>query len=524
MSTATRQRTRTLELEPARRGSKYCHIGRTGAMGRGGMGQVSFGEIEFPLGQIRPCAIKSIQRDRINAYNIALFAREALIGWDVSGHPNIVSTRTFGMRDDGRLFIVLDREGPALDEVDDELFSNFPRIQLIAENALSALRHIHRRSVIHGDVSQANILLSRDGVAKLTDFGLARRIDDQGASGKKRRPSLARGICGVPSYAAPEVLHGGRPSFASDAYSLGAVLYHLAADLLPYGSGGIAKVLARMSRKPPSLPDNVPDDLARVIEGLMAPEPDKRLPVETALAILRESDALVAPGEDIAAIADDWIQRRDAIHRMDANEVDSEEGLFTAAEQHLIQCELKRFRPEPEARPKQLRPWLQLAAGLLLLLAIPATYHWTKAEKPEATATTEATADAAVDAAASENTPARPPDEQTDGVAQVVVDGDTRAVAQEDVQDATDDGEANHAQTPITSSPDPHDTEAKTEASDSRRHSGHATRRIARHDHGRPDSTDAEQTRTASHHTWRRAGSSLQSSGGWRRARVDGAR
>ena len=173
-------------------------------MGRGGMGQVSFGEIRFPLGRTRPCAIKSIQPDRVDANTVALFAREALIGWDVSGHPNIVSTRSFGTWDDGRLFIVLDREGPALDQEDEELFGNYPRILRIAENILNALHHLQRRAVVHGDISPANILLSEDGVAKLGDFGLARSIDDAGTSGETGGdgPSLSRGLVGVRCYAA----------------------------------------------------------------------------------------------------------------------------------------------------------------------------------------------------------------------------------------------------------------------------------------------------------------------------------
>lgn len=273
---------------------KYQPIG---PLDKGGMGRVFDGRIDFPAHLSRRCALKFMRHDRSHDVRyVALFLREAMIGWDVSGHPNIVTTRNFVQRRDGRLCIVLDKEGPALDRCFEELQGRHARVRVLAENMLCALRHLRRKRVVHSDISLANILLSPDGVAKLNDFGLARH-EDEISSDRFESPSC--GFVGVAAYASPKVAVGERPDHRSDLYSLGAVLYELVTSRPANGD-------------PEPLPAPVPADLAELITGLMQHDPEDRISVESALDILHRSDQPSASREEITRVATEWIAKDEA--------------------------------------------------------------------------------------------------------------------------------------------------------------------------------------------------------------------
>lgn len=314
-------------LANTRKVGKYQPLG---PLDKGGMGRVFNGRIEFPLCQRRPCAIKYIRDDRHDARYLALFLREAMIGWDVSGHPNIVTTRNFVQQEDGRLFIVLDKEGPALDRCMEELQGRNTRIRAIAENILFALRHLRRKRVAHGDLSPANILLSRDGVAKLSDFGLARH-EDEILSERFESPSY--GFVGIPEYASPEVASGGRRNHRADLYSLGAVLYQLVTGR------------PRSDASKP-LPERTPSDLIELITGLLQHEPDDRLTVEDALAIVHQSDQLSTSREEIARIATEWIAKDEA-EQGQPTRVETAVKWFDVVDAHLRRWPPQMQRREP---------------------------------------------------------------------------------------------------------------------------------------------------------------------------------
>ena len=294
-----------------------------GPLDEGGMGQVAEGRIELPLRQSRPCAIKSIRESKMDLRYVMLFVREATIGWDVTGHPNIVNTRNFGTWEDGTLFIVVDREGPALDLVSEELHGRYPRIRRIARGILRALEYLQQKRVVHCDISPANILLSSDGNAKLNDFGLARRVDD---GAPRRYESISVGMVGVPAYASPETMRGATPSYESDFYSFGAVLYELATGVPPVQSTSDDEILASLA--------DAPADLAELICGLLCKEPSARLSSAKALGILEESGEPEASWEEIAAIATSWQEQREADNE-ELHRAETEPKLLDLAEQYL---------------------------------------------------------------------------------------------------------------------------------------------------------------------------------------------
>ena len=137
-----------------------------------------------------------------------------------------------------------------------------------ARQILAALSHAHKKGVIHRDISSSNILITRDGKAKLTDFGLARRPQD---------PQLTPNgqIFGSIYYGAPELARSFNNADArSDIYSCGVLFYEMFTGVLPFqGTSGFDVMLAHAATPPeppvarnPALPEQVNASLLRALE------------------------------------------------------------------------------------------------------------------------------------------------------------------------------------------------------------------------------------------------------------------
>jgi len=141
------------------------------------------------------------------------------------------------------------------------------RMALDVADGLSAL---HREGLVHGDIKPGNIVLDRDGNAKLVDFGLA---------GMTRRDSSGA-LVGTPNYIAPELLRGAEDTHRSDLYSLGATLYHLLSGRIPHDGETAADVLkARLLKQPiplGTLARHVSSPTRKLVMRMLEINPEKR--------------------------------------------------------------------------------------------------------------------------------------------------------------------------------------------------------------------------------------------------------
>ena len=141
----------------------------------------------------------------------------------------------------------------------------------IALQAARALAYAHESGVIHRDVKPANLMLSRDGEVKVADLGIAKTFEDSAS---------ASGIRGTPHYMSPEQAAGGEVDARTDVYSLGATLYHMLTGTLPFeGENDFEIMSAHTSATLPAVQErepDVPDSVARVVERMMARDPDAR--------------------------------------------------------------------------------------------------------------------------------------------------------------------------------------------------------------------------------------------------------
>jgi eukaryotic-like serine/threonine-protein kinase len=216
----------------------------------------------------RHVAIKVMRPDPGHEELFALRFRDEALHSASLIHTNIATLFDYG-EDQGLAYLVMELvDGKPLSQIIRE-HGRLPADQvrsIIGQCAL-ALGVAHEVKVVHRDVKPANILVREDGLVKLTDFGIARAAD---ASGHTRAGELL----GTPSYLSPEQALGRPATGASDLYALGIVGHEMLCGAKPFDKPTpIATAMSHIHEPPPPLPDEVPEDLAGVIEDLLAKDP-----------------------------------------------------------------------------------------------------------------------------------------------------------------------------------------------------------------------------------------------------------
>jgi serine/threonine protein kinase len=159
----------------------------------------------------------------------------------------------------------------------------FDRAAAMVADVADALHHAHQQGVTHRDVKPSNLLLSSDGRLSVTDFGLARMLEQPGMT-------VTGEFVGTPAYMSPEQVTAGRipVDHRTDIYSLGATLYELLTLRPPFRADGRDKLLALVVQKEPpaprSLDPKVPRDLETICLKCLEKDPDRRYPTAKALA------------------------------------------------------------------------------------------------------------------------------------------------------------------------------------------------------------------------------------------------
>src|ERR1700722_18061627 len=200
-------------------------------------------------------------------------------------HNNIVQAIDVGESPDGFHYFVMELiEGKTLYDLmapppagEGKSFSEAEALDICIQMA-DALAHAHQRGLIHRDVKPKNIILTRDGVAKLTDLGLARATEDTGAA-----ESEAGKAYGTPYYISPEQIRGEVDiDFRADIYSLGATMYHLVTGRPPFEGETPAAVMHKPLKQPLEPADHVNTALSagvgEIIDVAMAKRREDRYP------------------------------------------------------------------------------------------------------------------------------------------------------------------------------------------------------------------------------------------------------
>src|SRR5579885_1358208 len=213
-------------------------------IGSGGMSTVYRATDETLQRQV---AIKLMHREiATDSDQLERFRREARAVAQLS-HPHIVGVIDAG-EDDGRPYIVFEYvEGETLkDLIRREGQLPVPEAVAYAIEIARALGAAHQRHIVHRDVKPQNVLIDHEGSAKVTDFGIARSLDDDGLTADGR-------VLGTTDYVSPEQALGHAVTGQSDLYSLGIVLWEMLTGEVPFK--GDSQVAVAMKHVREALPD-----------------------------------------------------------------------------------------------------------------------------------------------------------------------------------------------------------------------------------------------------------------------------
>jgi YVTN family beta-propeller protein len=266
-------------------GSEFVGYRIDELIGRGGMGVV-YRALDLRLK--RTVALKLIAPElSLDARFRERFAREAELAISLE-HPNVVPIHDAGDID-GRLYLamryvegtdlraILHAEG-ALDK---------GRALAIGRQVANALDAAHAKGLVHRDVKPSNVLLDAHEHVYLADFGLTRRLDEQGAAAGEHRS------VGTPAYLAPEQIEGGPIDGRTDVYTLGCLLFECLTGETPFvRDSRLAVAWAHLEEEPPRASDRRPDlpqAIDAVIRKAMAKEPGDRYATCAALITAAEA-------------------------------------------------------------------------------------------------------------------------------------------------------------------------------------------------------------------------------------------
>jgi serine/threonine-protein kinase len=297
----------------------------------------------------RPVAIKLLHSSDSDSTGLARFRREARIIASLS-HPNIVGVYDIGQHHSLPYIVMEFVPGSSLADL---MRSGVPftlRQKLaVLKQVCGALACAHARDIVHRDVKPANILVTPERTAKLTDFGVAHL----------RESDLTNGaIVGTPAYIPPEAIRNYELDGRSDLYSLGVTLYEWLTGTRPYLADSIEALLRKiLTERPPDVRDHwpaCPQDVAVLVRRTLEPEPLDRFQsaadLEEALACLCSvPESSVLPRE----------------------ETTTRPGLPTAAS-----------APDVRSSSRRLALWAAAGIAVIVALALGGTTDWRDADPP----------------------------------------------------------------------------------------------------------------------------------------------
>ncbi len=278
-------------------------------------------------------------------------------------HPNIVQMHDFGVQNNLYFMVMEFIEGQDLKTflAEHGQVRPFNRVVSIIEQVGSALDAAHRRGVIHRDIKPANIMLTAEGQAILTDFGIAKMVTME-----ERMTQTGMGI-GTPAYMSPEQARGSREvGPRADIYSLGIVLYEMLTGQVPFSADTPLAVMLKVVSDPLPPPRDFSPDIPDVLQGVVlkatAKEPAQRYQTAEALVDSLKRSLNLIPGAPPPA--------------------DLQATITPPAKATTAGAVRPKPKTPPKAQPRQT-PWLLITAVLgvvvLCLLAAAAgtgAYFW----------------------------------------------------------------------------------------------------------------------------------------------------
>ena len=241
-----------------------------GIIGEGGMGRVYLGRRRVEgLTQHVAIKVNGSAFDTAEVRRRFLGERAILASLD---HPYIAQILDWGTTEDGRSFQIMEFiDGIPINEyVRQHGYSPAKIIRLVL-NVCTAIEAAHRNLIIHRDIKASNILVTRDGLPKLIDFGIAKQLEDT-------EQTIASQLAFTPAYASPEQIRGEQLTTATDVYSIGVVLFNLMTNKLPHDLTNLSwrQAQDQVTDTAIKFPHTLKTDIRIIIATALQPELSRR--------------------------------------------------------------------------------------------------------------------------------------------------------------------------------------------------------------------------------------------------------
>lgn len=236
-------------------------------IGEGAMGAV-YRAVDVMLD--RAVAVKALRPELSRQSELAERFRAEAVALARLNHPNIAILHGL-LSHEGQLFMVMEFvRGETLEQViRDAGPMNWRQAAQLSASVLDALQHAHERGVVHRDVKPSNLMLSRRGVVKVMDFGVARLVDQH----RQTRTGVA---VGTRMYMSPEQIHGHDVDGRTDVYAMGAVLFELVTGRMPFEATSEYDLLMAQLNEPPPLVSELVPGVPPAIDAIVARAMEKR--------------------------------------------------------------------------------------------------------------------------------------------------------------------------------------------------------------------------------------------------------
>jgi tetratricopeptide (TPR) repeat protein/predicted Ser/Thr protein kinase len=280
-------------------------------IGRGGM-SVVFRATERALG--RRVALKVLPPELVRDDQTAeRFLREARLTAALD-HPNVMPIYRVGSAAGMSYFTMKLVEGRSVDDI---IAAQGPLavgvVWQLLRAAASALAFAHERRIVHRDVKGGNVLVGTDGRVLVTDFGIARALEEAALSSGST-------VVGTPSFMSPEQCAGAPIGPQSDQYSLGVLAFQMLIGRLPFEGDNFAAILQHHFFTPPpkvaELRGDVPRGLSAIVDRLLAKKPDDRFAHTADLLDAIDALPITAAERQAGAAALPALARGDAVSRL----------------------------------------------------------------------------------------------------------------------------------------------------------------------------------------------------------------
>jgi serine/threonine protein kinase/Tol biopolymer transport system component len=255
-------------------------------LGRGGMGEVYLA-LDRRLN--RKVAVKLLPAEFMtDAERVRRFQQEAEAASAIN-HPNIITIHEINVEERTYYIVTEYIEGETLRQ----RLANAPEKQMklaealdVAAQVAAALAAAHEAGIIHRDIKPENVMVRRDGIVKVLDFGLAKLTEAASPIIDSQAPTMARHsteagmVMGTPRYMSPEQARGEKVDARTDIFSLGVLLYEMLAGRAPFTGATARDCLAAILKdEPPDLRETnskVPPQLERLVRRCLEKQPERR--------------------------------------------------------------------------------------------------------------------------------------------------------------------------------------------------------------------------------------------------------